>query len=318
MSHPSPQPTRTPAPFAPRRDIQGLRALAVVAVILDHLLGGPAGGFVGVDVFFVVSGFLITGHLLRSVERSGRISFADFYRRRVKRILPAALLVLAVTVVASYLLLTPARFATVLSDVLWAACFGANWHLIAVGTDYFQAAGPVSPIQHYWSLAVEEQFYLVWPVVLLLLAVLARRMRARLRLVAGAGLGLLTVLSFAWALAETAQEPTWAYFSTASRAWELGVGALLAVAAPAFERLPAALRPVLAWAGLAGILVALAVVRSNGGFPAPQAALPVLGAALVIVAGTRRGAAGLRTAHQPRSPCGSAISRTRSTSGTSR
>jgi peptidoglycan/LPS O-acetylase OafA/YrhL len=177
--------TPGPAPRAPhrrRRDIQGLRALAVVAVVLEHVSGWPRGGFVGVDVFFVLSGFLITGLLVREHERTGRISMRGFYRRRVKRLLPSALVVLVVTLGAVAALLSASRLLSSAVDAVWSAVFVANWHEAAQGTDYFAADGPVSPFRHFWSLSVEEQFYVVWPlVVLLVAAVSARRLRGRAR-----------------------------------------------------------------------------------------------------------------------------------------
>ncbi|UZX04329.1 acyltransferase [Arthrobacter sp. CDRTa11] len=271
-----------------RPDIQGLRALAVLAVIADHLFHWPSGGFVGVDVFFVISGFLITGLLLREHERTGRISFVDFYRRRVKRILPASVLVLAVTLAGSYLIYSTTRFQSVLWDVVWAFLFAGNWRFAVVGTDYF-ASDAVSPIQHFWSLAVEEQFYFVWPwLMLLIFFVVGKRSSNGTagRAAVGAAIALISLASFAWALAETASAPSMAYFSTFSRAWELGVGAGLAVAAPVLGQLPAKLRPILSWLGLTGILVSVAVINSGSPFPAPAALLPVLASALVIAAGT--------------------------------
>ncbi|WP_416954508.1 acyltransferase family protein [Nocardioides sp. T5] len=280
---------RRPRASSGRWDIQGLRAFAVIAVILDHLVHWPAGGFVGVDVFFVISGFLITGLLLREHEKTGRISFLAFYRRRAKRILPAALVVLAVTVAASAVIFGQGRARSTATDAVWAALFAGNWRFAAQSTDYFQADGPVSPIQHYWSLSVEEQFYFVWPWVMLgILALLARRhvpVRQARRFV-GAVLLVVTLASFVWALYESAVNPNQAYFSTFSRVWELGVGALLAVAAPVAHRIPDAVRPALAWAGLAAMTASLWVVTPASTFPAPWAALPVLATALVIAAGT--------------------------------
>ena len=235
----------------PRRDIQGLRAFAVVAVVLDHLVDWPRGGFVGVDVFFVLSGFLITGLLLREHERTGRISFGDFYRRRVKRIVPAATIVIVATVVASWFVFTSARFGSTLGDAVYALLFAGNWRFALQSTDYFSAQ-TTSPLQQYWSLGVEEQFYLVWPLLLLaVFAVMARRggTARQARKVVGAVLGVVVLASFAWALYETAAVPDRAYFSTFSRTWELGVGALLAVAAPLLARLPGHVRPVLSWTG---------------------------------------------------------------------
>ena len=272
-----------------RGDIEGLRAVAVLLVIADHLVGWPSGGFIGVDVFFVISGFLITGLLLRGHRDRGRISFADFYRRRVRRILPASVLVLVVTAVAAHVVFFGSRARATLDDALWSFLFAGNWHFALEGTDYLQAEGPVSPLRHFWSLAVEEQFYVVWPVVMaVILASAGWRRRHRIKGLKSifATMALIVVGSYAWALHETATEPTWAYFSTFSRAWELGLGALVAIAAPAVTRIPARLRPLLGWAGLAAIGVGAAVIDPGTPFPAPGALLPVLGTAVVIAAGT--------------------------------
>lgn len=273
-----------------RADVQGLRMVAVVAVIMDHLLHWPAGGFVGVDIFFVISGFLITGLLLREQQKTGTISFWGFYRRRIKRILPVATLVVILTVAASYLLLSRVRATNALWDGVWASLFSANWNYAADGTDYFQPGVAVSPLQHYWSLSVEEQFYFVWPWLMLLLFWLSGRSRgaSASKSVRAVRLAILVLVvgSLVWSTWETANSPTWAYFSTFSRAWELGIGAAIAVFAGVFSRIPDVLRPVLAWVGLLGIAVSLVVVTSERAFPAPWALLPVLATALVIIAGT--------------------------------
>lgn len=280
----SPQKTRK------RQDIQGLRAIAVVAVILDHLLHWPTGGFVGVDVFFVISGFLITGLLLREHDKTGTISFQGFYLRRVRRIMPAAVTVLAVTVGVSFLLFNVARAQQTVTDAIWSFFFSANWHFAAVGTDYFQASGPISPLQHFWSLAVEEQFYFVWPWLMLLIFFLGGRAAkwdtARAHKAIAIAMSLIVAVSFAWALVDTMDSPTVAYFSTFSRAWELGIGALVAVFGALFTRIPNAVRPVIAWMGIAGIVWSVFNVRTDMAFPAPWAAAPVLATALVIIAGT--------------------------------
>ena len=284
-----------------RPDIQGLRAVAVVAVILDHAIGWPIGGFVGVDVFFVISGFLITGLLLRDIERTGRVSFRDFYGKRIRRILPAALLVLVVVTAAAFVVFNVTRAWQTVWDAVYSLVFVVNWHFAVQGTDYFHASDAVSPLQHFWSLSVEEQFYLVWPGLLLLLTFLlpaalrknrARRMRA-VRLTVAAAAMIIVAVSFGWAMLQTASDPTVAYFSTLTRAWELGVGALLATAVPLLRRLPAVLRGLLGWAGLAGVVASFFLV--DGGatpFPGPGAALPVAATAVLIAGGVGGGRQG--------------------------
>jgi peptidoglycan/LPS O-acetylase OafA/YrhL len=273
-----------------RRDIQGLRAIAVLAVVFDHLLHWPSGGFVGVDVFFVISGFLITGLLLREHDKTGTISFSGFYKRRIRRIMPAAVAVLAVSASLSFLLFNKARADQTLLDGVWGFFFSANWRFAAIGTDYFQANGPVSPLQHFWSLAVEEQFYFVWPWLMLLIFWLGGRStkwdRDKAHRAIAIAMITITTLSFAWAMFESAASPTMAYFSTFSRTWELGIGALLAVFVPLLKRLPAVVRPSLAWAGIAGIVWGIFAINADMQFPAPWAVVPVLATALVIAAGT--------------------------------
>ncbi|SDQ29039.1 acyltransferase family protein [Microbacterium sp. cf332] len=279
----------TPPHPTPRRDIQGLRALAVLAVIGAHAAGWPRGGFVGVDVFFVVSGFLITGALLREVEATGGIRLGAFAVRRARRILPLALVVLITTAGLAFAVFHRTRADQTLVDALWSAGLAANWRFAAVGTDYFHADDAVSPLQHFWSLAVEEQFYLVWPLVLLavvsLLPAAARRGR-RAAVAVGLLAAALVLASFAWALVQSADAAAPAYFSTFTRAWELGVGALLAAVAPILRRLPAAAGGILSWVGVAGLVAAFAVIDPEApGFPAPWAALPVAATALVLAGG---------------------------------
>ncbi|MBD8703982.1 acyltransferase family protein [Frigoribacterium sp. CFBP 13712] len=273
----------------PRRDIQGLRALAVLAVVADHLFGWPTGGFIGVDVFFVLSGFLITGLLLREYENTGGISFKKFYQRRIRRILPASLLVLVVTAAAATFFFTTARATSTIRDALFAVVFSANWNFAAAGTDYLQGEGPSSPLQHFWSLAVGEQFYFVWPVIMALVFVTVDRRRSggrqQARRAIGIAISCIIVLSLVWAFYETAASSTWAYFSTFSRAWELGVGALLAVVTPILSDMRAHVRTVLSWVGLILIFGSLFAIQTSSPFPAPWALLPVLGSALVISGG---------------------------------
>jgi peptidoglycan/LPS O-acetylase OafA/YrhL len=300
-----PKPPRPVAAVEHRNDLQGLRAVAVLMVALGHAgVGFLKGGYVGVDVFFVLSGFLITGLLLSSAAKHGSISLTDFYIRRARRILPAAALTLVVTVVVAYWLLNFVRAKQAVWDSLWASVFAANIHFAEQGTDYFAQGQPPSPVEHFWSLAVEEQFYLVWPAVLSLVlfgAVINRRSPKRARMVDETALRRLLVVvlvaaiaSLVWSIYYTDVNPTPAYFSTFARTWELAIGAALAVgtstllrpsATSRVVRFSQALRVPMGWVGLIGIACAGVMFSGTTPFPGSAALLPTLGTALVIGAG---------------------------------
>lgn len=272
-----------------RRDIQGLRALAVLAVIGAHAAGWPRGGFAGVDVFFVISGFVITGMLLREQQEAGRIRLSRFYARRARRLLPAALVTVGAVVGAAFALFGRARAEQVMWDGVSALLLVSNWRFTQQGTDYFHAGDAVSPLQNFWSLSVEEQFYLVWPglliVSLLFVPAVARRGRAAAAVAAGWAVVVIAA-SFGWALLQGSSAPTAAYFSTATRAWEFALGALLAAGVPLLRRLPAALGALLAWIGVAGIVASLVLIDMTAvGFPGPWAAAPTLATALALAGG---------------------------------
>ncbi|WP_399937412.1 acyltransferase family protein [Streptomyces sp. BBFR25] len=271
-----------PHSHPPRRDIQGLRAVAVALVVLSHAgVSRVGGGYVGVDVFFVISGFLITSLLLRELATTGRVSLRSFYARRALRLLPASSLVIAVTLGGAWLFLSKARLAEYAVDALAGALYVVNFRLAAAGTDYLAQNSPPSPLQHVWSLAVEEQFYLVWPVLLLLTWRLARGRHA----LVAVPLAALCVVSFAAGVLVTHTSAPWAYFSSLTRAWELGAGALLALAATRLRRLPAALAAPLSWLGLACVTLAALWYDDETPFPGHHALLPVAGTVLVLAGG---------------------------------
>jgi peptidoglycan/LPS O-acetylase OafA/YrhL len=281
-----------------RQDIQGLRALAVLLVILDHAGLGPFhGGFIGVDVFFVISGFLITGLLVSEAERTGRASLLGFYARRARRILPAATLVIVATVAASILFLSAVEASGAIEDALWATFFAANFKFASDGTDYFQNDTPPSPLQHYWSLAVEEQFYVVWPLLVLLLCVYAawrarrsagqRSLGPRVRDLGVSPLVVIVGVSFAYSVSYSTTDPVSAYFSPFTRAWELGIGALAACLSTRLILLKPSVQALLSWAGLAAVAVAALAFDETTVFPGYAAALPVVGTAALLAGGLR-------------------------------
>ena len=271
-----------------RPDLEGLRGVAILLVLVFHArLPGTGGGFVGVDVFFVLSGFLITGLLVRERERLGRIDLRAFYARRARRILPAGLAVIIATLLFSALILAPLDLPGVAVDAAAAALSVGNVRFAVNAMDYFAADAAPSPLVHYWSLGVEEQFYLVWPALLI---VAARGRRPRLGV--AVALGLACLASYAAALALTDLSAPWAFYSLPTRAWQLALGGLLAVSLEWHDRLPDRVLVPVGWLGLGAILAALVVIDPTTPYPGLAALLPSLGAAAVVLAGTRRGSVG--------------------------
>ncbi|MFC4068651.1 acyltransferase family protein [Actinoplanes subglobosus] len=277
----------TPPPAPLRRfrpDVQGLRAVAVLLVLLYHAdVPGFGGGYVGVDVFFVISGYLITGNLLGEITRRRRIAFAEFYVRRARRLLLPAAIVAVTTLVAAAVVLPPLRVRSLTWDAILTAVYGLNVRLAIDGVDYQNATDPPSPLQHFWSLAVEEQFYLVWPLLIAAVVLAGRRYWRAWLCVAVAG---ATVASLVVSQILVRDDAPLAYFSLQSRAWELGLGALVAVGRRQCASLPRPVREVSVVAGLAAIVAAGLVYDDSTAFPGWNALLPVLGTAAVIVGGS--------------------------------
>ena len=277
-----------------RPDIQGMRAIAVGMVVLYHLYPNVLpGGFAGVDVFFVISGFLITGHLLREYQKNGRISLLGFWGRRAKRLVPAAALVLSVTWVASRLILPATALDDTARQIRASALYFQNWQLAWNAVDYLKSDNAASPVQHFWSLSVEEQFYLGWPLLFLLAALVALTARKRGRIARGHQAlvvlaGAVVVCSFAYSVYYTRVNPAGAYFVTTTRIWELGLGGLIALLpARAAARLGRA--GLLGCVGLALVIASAFVLSGSMAFPGALALLPAGGAALLIIGGSAAG-----------------------------
>jgi peptidoglycan/LPS O-acetylase OafA/YrhL len=279
-----------------RADIEGLRAVAVLAVVLFHAaVPGIGGGFVGVDVFFVISGFLITGLLWREVSGTGSVRLRSFYGARARRLLPASAAVGVVTMVASAILLPPLQARPAISDGIASALYVSNYQFVMRGVDYFANHVTASPFLHYWSLGVEEQFYLVWAPMLLGTVWLIRlTRRARNRPATGvvtsrrpfiALLTLVTVVSFLLSFLASYIVPAAAFYSLPTRAWQLAIGGLVALTALHWQRLSPPIAAAMGWAGLGMILLACVWLSPTTLYPGAAALLPTLGAALVIGAG---------------------------------
>jgi peptidoglycan/LPS O-acetylase OafA/YrhL len=281
-----------------RPDIEGLRGLAVLLVVVFHAGLAAPGGFIGVDVFFVISGFLITGLLLRERELRGRIDLLAFYARRVRRLLPAAIVVLAVTLPVAYSLYAPLDRAEVLLDGAAAALSVGNVRFAMAAGDYFSSVITPSPFLHFWSLGVEEQFYLVWPALLLFAAGGLVAARA-IRLSVGAALAIVFVLSLLASLLLTEIAASWAFYSLPTRAFELAAGGLLAVGAAGVARLPGILVTPAAWLGLVAVGWSAIAFDSSMAFPGYAALVPTLGTVGLIAAGGRRFAPGTLLSLEP-------------------
>ncbi|WEV78888.1 acyltransferase family protein [Janibacter cremeus] len=292
--------SRPGAPSGLRKDIQGLRALAVTLVVLFHLWPDSlSGGYVGVDVFLVISGYLITTHLLKKPPRTSHDLWA-FWARRLRRLLPASLVVLATTAVATRLVAPSTAWEEISRQIIASTLYVQNWALASSSVDYMDAGAMSSPVQHFWSLSVEEQFYLLWPLLIFFVTwvVLRRRKRtgaagpvdaiagdlALVRL-ARTLIGAVVLLSLGISVWVTSVQPAAAYFITPTRMWELGLGGLIATVAATGARAPRGMAgALLAWAGIAAVLASAWWYTSATPFPGAAALVPVLGTAAVIVA----------------------------------
>ena len=269
-----------------RPDIQGLRALAVLLVVLAHAsVPHVAGGYVGVDVFFVISGYVITGLLRRQPDRGVRANLVSFYARRIRRIVPAATVVLVVTVVGAYYWLGPSTGGPLLTDVRWASLFAVNWHFIQTNSSYFIPGVLPSLVTHYWSLAIEEQFYIVYPLIVFSLGVLvaARRRPRALATV----LVVAIVASSWWSVHLTAINAVQAYYSPFTRFWELALGGLLALTPPTWARRIPRLNGVLGVLALVIIVVAALRLTATSAYPGALAWWPCGATAVLLWTGQR-------------------------------
>lgn len=270
-----------------RTDIEGLRAIAVLLVLLFHAgVPGMSGGYTGVDVFFVVSGFLITSLMLNERTESGRISLSAFYSRRIRRILPMSSIVAVVTLAASWLWLEPLRMRGLAADVLASAGFSSNFVFAHRGADYLQSTLPPSPLQHFWSLAVEEQFYVAWPALIVVACLGVGRERAgMLRLRIALVSTVVAVGSFVTCMSLMDENQVWAFYRPHARAFELSVGALLAAVPAVQGSLVRRIEALFAWGGLVAVVATAFVFDETTRFPGPWALVPVVGTALVLRGG---------------------------------
>ncbi|MGP6176491.1 acyltransferase family protein [Microbacterium sp. A196] len=287
--------TTLPGPSASERmgsgvrpEIQALRALAVVSVLVFHLWPTRLpGGFVGVDVFFVVSGFLITAHLLREQQRTGKIALGRFWARRARRLLPASMLVLMATAAAVYLVVPTARWSQFGSEIIASTLYAENWTLAWQSVDYMALSNVKSPTQHFWTLGVEEQFYIVWPLLLVLISALAPklgRLRGKAMML---GIGAIVIASLLHSILFTSTHQSMAYFFTTTRAWEFGFGALLSILLARRTTVISGpwVAAIVSWLGFAMILASVLLFGPATPFPSFTALLPVVGTCLVILAG---------------------------------
>ena len=269
-----------------RPEVQGLRALAVLMVVSYHIWFGRVSG--GVDIFLLISAFLLSLSFLRKVESGKPLDLARHWLHQFKRLLPAVVVVIIGVLGASYVLVPQSRWPDII-DQSWASLFYVqNWVLASNAVDYYADDHSLaSPLQHFWSLSVQGQVFILWPLLFLASALLARRFRLKVRGVVLLVFGVVFVASLGFSIWETYTNQAYAYFDTRARLWEFALGTLLALALP-FIRLPRFVRVVVGWVGVAAMLSAGFLLDVQGQFPGYVALWPLVAAALVIVAGQTR------------------------------
>ncbi|PPB50786.1 acyltransferase [Arthrobacter pityocampae] len=273
-----------------RPEVQGLRALAVLMVVSYHIWFGRVSG--GVDIFLLISAFLLSLSFLRRIEGGKPLDLAQHWLHQFKRLLPAVVVVILGVLGASYVLVPPSRWPDIIEQS-WASLFYVqNWVLASNAVDYYADDHSLaSPLQHFWSLSVQGQVFILWPLLFLASALLARRFRLRVRGVVMLVFGAVFVASLGFSIWETYTNQAYAYFDTRARLWEFALGTLLALALP-FVRLPRSLRIVAGWVGVAAMLSGGFILDVQGQFPGYVALWPLLAAALVILAGQTGSAIG--------------------------
>jgi peptidoglycan/LPS O-acetylase OafA/YrhL len=255
--------------------IQALRAIAATLVVLFHAKLAP-GGFIGVDIFYVISGYLITGIIVKEITLSGAFNYRNFFLRRAKRLLPASISVLILTAIAAWLFLPPTIRSSLGQDIFAASIYISNYLFAWWQNDYQNLNATPSPVIHYWSLAVEEQFYLLWPLIIFTLWKIGRQ-----RVVFRGVLGI-TILSFLFSLFLTNAAPIWAFYSLPTRAWELGVGALLIFIPNVRLEKRSVSRTIIVWLSALTLLYGVVRFSDNTPFPGTAALYPIFATALLI------------------------------------
>jgi len=270
---------RSSLPF--RGDIEGLRAVAVIGVVAYHFgLPGIPGGFVGVDTFFVISGYLITGLLIQELEKSGKIDLLQFYGRRARRLLPAVLLMTLVTLAVSVFVLSPHEQLRYARAAVASSLYASNVLFLRHALDYFAPQSALNPFLHTWSLAVEEQFYLVWPALLLMMSRGKLRSPRLAATIAG-----VTLISFTLCLWLTRFRQPWAFYASLARAWEFGIGGLAALAWVTRWACRSKVVPVVGWIAAGALLLSFALITEEASFPGLIATLPVAATVCVLISG---------------------------------
>ncbi len=269
-----------------RPDIQGLRAIAVLLVIFDHAqISAFSGGFIGVDVFFVISGFVITGLLLRMPERNLLENLKIFYTRRILRIVPAATLLIFVTLFAAFIILRENFNEQLLTDAKWATLFSANFRLISSSADYFIAGTDQSLLTHFWSLAVEEQFYFIYPLIIFSISYLGSHSRLRnIRIF----LVLAVSASAFWSFVYTSSNPIAAYYSPFTRFWELAFGGLVACIPIAWAEKTKRINGLISIFAMFVLIYGVATLSESSAFPGINAWIPCTASALIIWSGSKQ------------------------------